>query len=60
MKAKYEDVIANANREGFPISVIESMACRLNEPKYEEGYNEIYEVVPTFTEDKIIHEVRLI
>ena len=60
MKAEYEDVIANANKEGFPISVIESMACRLNEPKYEEGYNEIYEVIPTFTEDKIIHEVRLI
>ena len=60
MKAKYEDVIANANKEGFPISVIESMACRLNEPKYEESYNEIYEVIPTFTDDKIIHEVRLV
>ena len=60
MKAQYEDVISNANKEGFPISVIESMACRLNEPKYEEGYNEVYEVIPTFTEDRIIHEVRLI
>ena len=60
MMANYEDVINNANKEGFSISVIESMACRLNHPSYEEGYNEIYKVVPTFLENEIVHEVELI
>lgn len=39
----YEQLLENADKDDFPINVIESMMNRLNLPSYEEGYCEIQE-----------------
>jgi len=57
---EYSVVINNANKEGFPIEVIESMQCRLNKPSYDEGYNEVYIVKTEFTPNDIIFEMEMI
>ena len=43
INTSYEQLIINAEKEGFPIGVIDSMANRLNIPSYDEGYYQIQE-----------------
>jgi tRNA nucleotidyltransferase (CCA-adding enzyme) len=57
---EYSVVLDNANKEGFPIEVIESMQCRLNKPSYDEGYNEVYIVKTEFTPNEIKFKMEMI
>lgn len=55
--AAYEDVVDNANKENFPVEVIDSMFNRLDLPLREEGYYQIKKYKPKFKKTGVEFEL---